>query len=382
MKGKTQMKIAMIGHKDFPSRSGGVEVVVYELSTRLAARGHEVTVYNRGRQKGHNTYREQNVRVKRIFTFKKQILNAMVYSFLATFDTIFHDFDVIHYHAIGPSVPLFLAKLFGKHTVCTVHGLNWRSDKWGGFASFYLRLGEKVAARFADEVIVLSEDEKQYFLQKYNRDSILIHNAVERITPVPCNVIREKYGLEKDSYILYVGRISPEKGPQDLLEAYQKLQPKERLVLTGPALETEFGKEMIRKIDADPRVIRTGLVQGQELAELFSNCRLFVLPSHTEGLSLALLEAMSCGGRCLVSDIPANTVITKQYGAEFEAENIDSLAAALSKELTTPKDEVLLKQEIEYVKENFDYDAVIEWHEDVYKCALNRKNEKRWEQNC
>ena len=91
---------------------------------------------------------------------------------------------------------------------------------------------------------------------------------------------------------------------------------------------------------------------------------------------------MSCGGRCLVSDIPANTVITKQYGAEFEAENIDSLAAALSKELTTPKDEVLLKQEIEYVKENFDYDAVIEWHEDVYKCALNRKNEKRWEQNC
>ena len=90
------MKIAMIGHKDFPSRSGGVEVVVYELSTRLAARGHEVTVYNRGRQKGHNVYQERNVRVKRIFTFKKQILNAMVYSFLATFDTIFHDFDVIH----------------------------------------------------------------------------------------------------------------------------------------------------------------------------------------------------------------------------------------------------------------------------------------------
>ena len=205
---------------------------------------------------------------------------------------------------------------------------------------------------------------------------------MERITPVPCNVIREKYGLEKDSYILYVGRIFPEKGPQDLLEAYQKLRLQERLVLAGPIPETEFGKEMLHKIDADPRVIRTGLVQGQELAELFSNCRLFVLPSHTEGLSLALLEAMSCGGRCLVSDIPANTVITKQYGAEFEAENSDSLAAALSKELTTPKDEVLLKQEIEYVKENFDYDAVIEWHEDVYKCALNRKNEKRWEQNC
>ena len=95
MKGKTQMKIAMIGHKDFPSRSGGVEVVVYELSTRLAARGHEGTVYNRGRQKGHNAYLEQNVRVKRIFTFKKQILNAMVYSFLATFDTILMSFIIM-----------------------------------------------------------------------------------------------------------------------------------------------------------------------------------------------------------------------------------------------------------------------------------------------
>ena len=101
---------------------------------------------------------------------------------------------------------------------------------------------------------------------------------MERITPVSCNVIREKYGLEKDSYILYVGRISPEKGPQDLLEAYQKLRLQERLVLAGPIPETEFGKEMLHKIDADPRVIRTGLVQGQELAELFSNCRLFVLP--------------------------------------------------------------------------------------------------------
>ena len=158
------MKIAMIGHKDFPCRSGGVEVGVYELATRLAQRGEDVTVYNRGKQKGHNKYDALGVHVVRSFTLKKQSVNAMIYSFTATFHALFRHYDVIHYHAIGPSVPLVLAHLFGKRTVATVHGLNWRVDKWGSFASRYLKLGEKVLARYADEVVTLSEEMHQYFL--------------------------------------------------------------------------------------------------------------------------------------------------------------------------------------------------------------------------
>ena len=163
------MKVAMIGHKDFPSRSGGVEVMVGGLATSLVRRGYEVTVYNRGLQKGHNVYTTEGVQARRIFTVQKASLNAMVYSFLATFDALTRDCDVIHYHAIGPSVPLVIAKLFGKHTVCTVHGLNWRVDKWGGFASAYLKLGERVAAKYADDLVVLSESEWNYFQEKYDR---------------------------------------------------------------------------------------------------------------------------------------------------------------------------------------------------------------------
>lgn len=121
-KGDFGMKVAMIGHKDFPSRSGGVEVMVGGLATSLVRRGYEVTVYNRGLQKGHNVYTTEGVQARRIFTVQKASLNAMVYSFLATFDTLTRDYDVIHYHAIGPSVPLVIAKLFGKHTVCTCTG--------------------------------------------------------------------------------------------------------------------------------------------------------------------------------------------------------------------------------------------------------------------
>lgn len=193
-KGDFGMKVAMIGHKDFPSRSGGVEVMVGGLAASLVRRGYEVTVYNRGLQKGHNVYTTEGVQARRIFTFQKASLNAMVYSFLATFDALTRDCDVIHYHAIGPSVPLVIAKLFGKHTVCTVHGLNWKVDKWGGFASAYLRLGERVAAKYADDLVVLSESEWNYFQEKYDRTAILIPNAVQMRQPLPCNLIRENTG--------------------------------------------------------------------------------------------------------------------------------------------------------------------------------------------
>ena len=168
----------MIGHKDFPSRSGGVEVMVGGLARSLVERGYDVTVYNRGLEKHHNVYDVDGVHARRVFTLQKPSLNATIYSFLATFDALFRGYYVIHYPAIGPSVPLLIAKLFGKHTVCTVHGLNWKVDKWRGFASRYMKLGERIAAKYADDLVVLSETEWNYFLQKYDRASILIPNAI------------------------------------------------------------------------------------------------------------------------------------------------------------------------------------------------------------
>ena len=331
------MKVAMIGHKDFPSRSGGVEVMVGGLAASLVRRGYEVTVYNRGLQKGHNVYTTEGVQARRIFTFQKASLNAMVYSFLATFDALTRDCDVIHYHAIGPSVPLVIAKLFGKHTVCTVHGLNWKVDKWGGFASAYLKLGERVAAKYADDLVVLSESEWNDFQEKYDR-----------------------------SAILYVGRISPEKGPLDLVEGYLKAHTDKKLVLAGPFAETEYCTTVREKIAGNPNIITTGYVVGDALLELYSNCALFVLPSHTEGLSLALLEALSLGAKCLVSDIPENTTVTADYGTEFRTEDTDSLARALERDTARPLTPEQREAQVDYVHTNFDYDVMLDRYEEVY----------------
>lgn len=347
----------MIGHKDFPSRSGGVEVV---------ERGYDVTVYNRGLEKHHNVYDVDGVHARRVFTLQKPALNATVYSFLATFDALFRGYDVIHYHAIGPSVPLLIAKLFGKRTVCTVHGLNWKVDKWRGFASRYMKLGERIAAKYADDLVVLSETEWNYFLQKYGRASILIPNAIRFYEKRACSLIREKYGLEQGEYILYVGRISPEKGTLDLVEGYRKANTGKKLVLVGPLDDSEYCRTVQQQAQYDPNIIMTDYLVGDLLKELYSNCGLFVLPSHTEGLSLSLLEALSIGARCLVSDIPENTVVTDIYGAAFKPEDTDDLARALERECTQEYPDAMRQQQIQYIHTNFEYDVMLDRYEEVY----------------
>lgn len=360
------MKIAMIGHKDFPSRSGGVEVVVYELASRLAKRDYDVTVYNRGKQKGHNRYEEEGVKIVRSFTFQKQSLNAMVYSFTATLHALFRKYDVVHYHAIGPCVPLLLAHIFGKKTVATIHGLNWKVDKWNSFASKYLKLGEKIAAKYADEVVTLSDEMYQYFVDTYHRETTLIKNAVTPVEQTDDSEIKQKFGLEKGSYIFYVGRISPEKGPQDLIAAYKKMKTDKKLVIAGVIPDNEFGDEIRALIGEDENIICTGFTTGATLHSLYCNCAVYVLPSHTEGLALTLLEAMSCGANVLVSDIVENTSVVGDMGRSFKVNDTDDLAAQIEAAVKNEPSEDDRRRQIDFIARTYGYDRVIDEHIKMY----------------
>ena len=178
------LRVAMLGHKRIPSREGGVEIVVAELSTRMVEKGCEVTCYNR---KGHHIAGEQydvkmseykGVKLKSALTINKRGLAAMSSSFFAAFKAAFGKYDVVHFHAEGPCAMLWLPKLFRKKCVATIHGLDHQRAKWGRFASWYIRFGERTAVRFADEIIVLSENIRDYFKETYNRETTIIHNGV------------------------------------------------------------------------------------------------------------------------------------------------------------------------------------------------------------
>lgn len=369
------MKIAMIGHKRIPSREGGIEIVVEELSTRMVAMGHQVDVYNRkgenvadkdADKELHKLKEYKGVRLFSIPTSQRKSLNAILYAFAATVKALFGHYDVIHFHAEGPCAMLPLAHFCGIRTVATIHGLDWQRAKWGGFATRFLLFGEKMAAKYADEIIVLSHNVQKYFQDTYNRGTNFIPNGVNFPETKDPRIIAEKYHLEKDSYILFLARLVPEKGVHYLLEAYSQLDSDKKLVIAGGASHSsEYVKQIEEMAQKDSRVIMTGFVQGRELEELFSNCYLYVLPSDVEGMPISLLEAMSYGCRCLVSDIEENAEVVGQHAILFSKSSVESLRKELNEILRDgfQRDTDI----IPYMEQRYNWDVVVKNTIDLYQ---------------
>lgn len=336
MSNDSKLKIAMIGHKRIPSREGGVEIVVYELSNLMAKAGNRVDVYNRSGAhvsgsefKSENMPLDGNIKIITVPTPQSKTLNAFVYSFLAASRALFGKYDVVHFHAEGPAAMCFLTKLFGIRTVVTIHGLDWQRSKWGGFATKYLKFGEKTAAKYADEIIVLSRALQDYFKKEYGRDTVFIPNGVNAPQIKKASLITEKYKLEKDGYILYLGRIVPEKGVHYLIDAYSQLNTSMPLVIAGGSSHSQQYFDELKQKAQGKNIIFTDFVQGQELEELYSNAYIYVLPSDLEGMPISLLEAMSYGNCCLTSDIPECTEVCGDKAVCFEKGNINSLKKQL-----------------------------------------------------
>ena len=334
-----KLRIAVLGHKRIPSREGGIEIVVEELSVRMAKLGHQVTIYNRsghhvsGKEfDAHRLKEYKGTRMKYVPTIYKKGLAAMSATFFAAVAAAFGRYDVVHFHAEGPCAMLWLPKLFGKRCIATVHGLDHQRAKWGKLASTYIMLGEKCAVKFADEIIVLSEGVQNYFLDTYGRKTRFIPNGVNRPVICEADMIKEKFGLEKDSYILFLGRLVPEKGLRYLVEAFKQVKTDKKLVIAGGSSDTdEFTNELKEMAKGDDRILFTGFVQGKELDELYSNAYVYTLPSDLEGMPLSLLEAMSYGNCCLVSDIDECASVVKDKAFVFKKSDVVDLKEKLQK---------------------------------------------------
>ena len=222
--------------------------------------------------------------------------------------------------------------MFRKRTVVTIHGLDYKRAKWGKFASWYLKKGETNTAYYADEIIVLSGNVQRYFCDTYGRETVFIPNGVNRQTPVEANLITDRFGLTKDSYILFLGRIVPEKGIHYLIEAYKKIDTDKKLVIAGGASDSKAYFDKMRELAVDDkRILFTDFVQNQMLAELYSNAYIYVLPSDLEGMPLSLLEAMSYGNCCVVSDIEECASVVEEKGILFSNGNVRDLSEKIRK---------------------------------------------------
>ena len=367
---KEKLSIAMFGQKRIPSREGGVEIVVEELCTRMVAQGHNVTCYNRG---GHHVSGSEydskrlkeykGIKLKTVPTIEKKGLAAVSSSFFAALCCAFGKYDVVHIHAEGPAFFCWLPKLFHKRVIVTVHGIDWQREKWkSGVGSKFIHKGEKNAVKYADEIIVLSKGVQDYFEKIYGRKTVFIPNGVSNHIERKPQIIKNKFGLDKDEYILFLGRLVPEKGIKYLIEAFKQVDTDKKLVIAGGSSDTsEFENEMKEIAKEDKRILFTGFVQGQELEELYSNAYVYALPSDLEGMPLSLLEAMSYGNCCLVSDIPECAEVVEDKALIFKKADVKDLQSKLQDACDhSEKVDAHKKQAADFICSKYNWDEIVQ----------------------
>lgn len=369
------MKIGVIGQKGIPSRAGGVEIHVEEVASRLADNGNDVTVYCRKSYCEEIKDTHKGINLVYIPSLNTKHLDAITYTFLASIDAVRKNYDIVHYHALGPSLLSFIPRMFGKKVVCTVHGLDWKREKWGKFAKKALKLGELATAKFPHKTISVSESINRYYNETYKNDTVYIPNGVDDKQFVEAKEIIENYSINKGEYILFLARLVPEKGVHYLIDAFNQIDTDKKLVIAGGSSHTDDYVSMLKeKIKENPNIIMTGFVKGRILDELFSNAYMYILPSEIEGLPISLLEAMSYGQCCLVSDIEENMDVIKEFGYSFKNKDVSSLKNQLQDLLNNPDKVNKVRNVVkDYVKEEYNWDIVANKTEEVYE-LLYKKN--------
>jgi glycosyltransferase involved in cell wall biosynthesis len=311
---RRNVRVAFIGGRGLVSKYSGIESYYEQAGRELARLGHEVTIYCRSYftppLSTHN-----GMRVRRLPTIRSKHLETFVHTLLSTAHAMASDYDVVHYHCLGPALFSFLPRLTGKKTVVTVQGLDWQRGKWGRLASRVLRWGEAAAVSLPDATMVVSRTLQQHYQQQHGRDTIYVPNGA---TLDPRRLPRKlmEWDLEADNYVLFLGRFSPEKNCHLLIDAFETLHTNMKLVLAGGSSHSDsYVKSLRRHESAQVRFLPW--VSGSDLEEIVSNAAMFVLPSEIEGLSLALLDAMAAGVCVLTSDIPENNEVVEDAGFTF-----------------------------------------------------------------
>ena len=379
------LKIAMIGQKGIPARYGGVETHVEQIATRLAAKGHEVWAFCRQRFRpdpseitGRNGFRSdggdltyQGVHLAYRPSVNTKHFDAATHSMFCALESGMRgSFDIVHFHGIGPSAFAPIPRAFGRTVVSTIHALDWRQVKWGGLAKKSLLRGEETGIRRSTGVIAVSELLVEYIRDRYGVEAQYIPNGAtvgDREAP---DIIKQ-FGLQGDDYVLTVGRIIPDRCLDLLIEAFNRIDTPLKLVVVGSEVPRTEYSDRLRAM-AGERVIFTGDLYGQALAELYSNCRFYVLASRVEGLPISVCEAMGYGRCVLLSDIPENQEVGGNIARYFKTDDGNDLQAQLQALLESP-DEVARRgqQSTERVGDKYDWDVLAEQVEAFYHKTLS-----------
>lgn len=350
---------------------GGVETHCEHLYPQLVKLGCRITVFSRKPYVAPGVQMFRGVSVIPVDCPSGKFLEAIIHTCKCVFLAYKMKPDILHIHAIGPSLFAPLARFLGMKVVVTNHGPDYMRKKWPLPARIFLKFCERMGATFANMIITISANLADDVKRKYNRESIVIPNGVQ--IPVLSNTdyALRQYGLQSKKYILAVGRLVPEKGFHDLIDAFSEANINDwKLVIVGRAdHEDAYSKSLEKKASENRDIILTGFQKGQPLQELYSHAGLFVLPSHHEGLPIVLLEAMSYGLSCIASDIPANRNVELIRSRFFRAGDIAALAEKIDEFVHKSFDEEDRKSQLRMIAEKYNWEKIARQTLEVYKSA-------------
>ncbi len=369
------MKIFVTGTRGIPGIPGGVETHCENLYPLIVRQGHQVLLSRRSGYVKEPLRSYEGIELVDVYSPESKSLEAIVHTFLSILKAKSWGADIVHIHAVGPSLVIPFARLLGMKVVMTNHGPDYDRQKWGKAAKFILKLGEYVGGKFADNVIVISEPIRAIVKQRCGKDSRLIFNGVQIPEIKTDDSFLREYGLQKGGYIFTAARLVPEKGLHDLIEAFEGMNTSLKLVIAGDSdHEDEYSKSLKEAASNNPDIIMPGYVMGKNLAQLFSHARLFVLPSYHEGLPIALLEALSYGLPAVVSDIPANKAVGLAPECYYPCGKVNSLREKLIEMIDYGWSQVDRDKIIDFVRVKYDWNKIADQTIMVYKETLSGRN--------
>lgn len=359
------MKIAMIGQKGVPAKAGGIERHVEELSTELVKQGHEVFVFCRSwyveKPKTH-----RGVQCVSSLTVFSKHLDAIVHTFTSVMKAWRLKVDVYHFHGVGPAILCWLPKLLrpGADVIVTFHCIDRHHQKWNWFARLALHIGEWCACHFPNETIAVSKTLQTYCHLSYGRDAVYIPNGTHIPLHASDKKLLDQFGLEENQYFMMCARLVRHKGAHTLIKAWKKLkkdQPKlvknmKLAIVGGSAFTDEYERELQAITKRDDSIVMTGVQTEDNLHALFANAYAMVHPSESEGLPIAILEAMGYGKCVLSSDIPESMEIIAEHGLTFETNNEKDLSEKIAMLIEQPDLVAAVGKEArEFVAKNYDW---------------------------
>jgi glycosyltransferase involved in cell wall biosynthesis len=368
------MKIAMIGIKGVPATWGGMDRIVEAMGVELVRRGHEVAVYCRPYYVPKDIKEYKGIKLIRTPTINTKHLDCPVHIFTSVMDCLWRDFDIVHFHSVPPAIFCWMPRVVGKKTMVQVHGVGWNDVTWGRFIRWLMRVFEYPAVHWPNAFATVSDPAVEYFKNRYHVDVKYIPSTTQFNDPREPKEIKN-LGLEKDGYVVFVARLTPQKGLGYLIEAFKRVKTDKKLVIAGDVDPGDNLEEYVAglKAAADSRTVFLGWVYADLLEELYSNAFLFVLPSDTEGLSVSLLEAINFGCGVMVSDIPENLDALQDYGFSFKSGDVDDLARQIQRLVDNPGLVAAKKHKgREYVRQRYGIGPVVDSLERVYLEMLGR----------